>query len=386
MEDLNAVRVSVDVKTGDSGHLDGLTFAVKDNIALKGYVSGCGNPRWLDTHGVEGNSAPVIDLLLCHGAHLMAKTIMDELAYSLTGENIHYGTPTNPASPDRIPGGSSSGSASVVAGRIVDFAMGTDTAGSVRVPASYCGLYGIRFTHRLVSSMGIVPLATSLDTPGVLAANSSVFNKTVSVLLAGRPLNSVKPTKLVILKDAFDLTLSDSAKRLAPLIENLSKQFESVENDILDPSLWDELPTIFRQIQAFEAWRDLGSWIEASEPDFGPGVKQRFEIARAATWDEFQAGLTRQAEVSNLMNRRFGPDVVICMPTVPDVAPMRNEDESALEAFRAHSLKLLALSSLTGRPQVTIPQLTNDSSAPLGLSLLGANGSDQHLVDICRSN
>ena len=149
-----------------TGPLEGLTFAVKDNFDIKGHVTGAGNPDWLRSHEPAASTAPAVQMLLEAGASLVNKTIMDELAFSLNGENIHYGTPVNPAAPNRIPGGSSSGSASATAGRLVDFALGTDTSGSVRVPASYCGLFGIRTTHGAISTQGVVPLAPSFDTVG----------------------------------------------------------------------------------------------------------------------------------------------------------------------------------------------------------------------------
>lgn len=190
-----------------SGPLHGLRFALKDMYAIKGHRNACGNPTWYDTHSEATSTAPCVQQLLDAGAELVGITHMDELAYSLNGENHHFGTPVNHAAPDRIPGGSSSGSAvrssqnvlslcmlalaclcaqasvrcglcnwkpkrygtclqSAVAWGEVDFAIGSDTAGSIRVPASYQGLFGIRPTHGAVSLQDAVALAPGFDTCG----------------------------------------------------------------------------------------------------------------------------------------------------------------------------------------------------------------------------
>ena len=148
-----------------AGPLTGLTFAAKDIIAIEGVTPCFGNPTWLHTHFPAARDAHSISLLLHAGANLDGITITDELALSLTGENPHYGTPLNTLAPKRVPGGSSSGSAAAVAAGVVDFALGTDTAGSVRVPASNCGVYGIRTSPGAVSTDGIIPLARCFDTP-----------------------------------------------------------------------------------------------------------------------------------------------------------------------------------------------------------------------------
>ena len=161
------------VSGAPSGPLAGLTFAAKDNLDVLGFASGCGNPRWLETHPDPAPAhAPAVAALLNAGASLVGKTQMDELAWALTGENAHYGTPKNPAAPSRVPGGSSSGSAVAVAAGFCDVALGTDTAGSVRVPAGYCGIFGFRPTHGAVSLAGCVPLAPSFDVVGVFAAGA----------------------------------------------------------------------------------------------------------------------------------------------------------------------------------------------------------------------
>ena len=153
--------------------MQGLTFAAKDDLFdIAGYVTGCGNPDWARTHDPATKTASAIERQVSAGASLAGKTHTNELAYSLNGENHSYGTPINTLAPDRVPGGSSGGSASAVAAGLPDFALGTDTGGSVRVSASYCGLYGIRPDARSIAIDGCMPLAPDFDTVGWFARSA----------------------------------------------------------------------------------------------------------------------------------------------------------------------------------------------------------------------
>src|SRR5215208_4709289 len=193
----------------NDGPLRGLRFAVKDLIDVAGHATGCGNPTWLDSHPPAIVSAVCVEQLLAAGAQCEGKTITDEFAFSLLGENHHYGTPLNPAAHDRVPGGSSSGSASAVACGLVDFALGTDTGGSTRVPASNCGIWGFRPSHGFVSVAGVNPLAPSFDTVGVLAQSASVLAKVGLILSAGAPLSGNKPETIHLISEAFAVADTD---------------------------------------------------------------------------------------------------------------------------------------------------------------------------------
>src|SRR5437870_2254931 len=189
-----------------SGPLDGLRFAVKDLIDVAGHRTGCGNPTWLATHPPASVSAVCVEQLLAAGAQCEGKTVTDELAFSLLGENFHYGTPLNPAAPDRVPGGSSSGSASAVVCGLVDFAIGTDTGGSVRVPASNCGIWGWRPSHGLISVAGVMPFSPTLDTVGVFARSAELLQSVATELLAANTPAATEPTRRTIhlVREAFD--------------------------------------------------------------------------------------------------------------------------------------------------------------------------------------
>src|SRR6478609_9918870 len=201
----NAFVTTFNLSSTGSGPLDGLRFAVKDTIDIAGFKTGCGNPTWRDSHPAAVVNAVCVEQLLHAGARCIGKTISDELAFSLLGENHFYGTPLNAHAPDRVPGGSSSGSASAVACGLVDFALGTDTGGSIRVPASNCGIWGYRPSHDFVSVAGVNPLAPSFDTVGIFAKSADVLAKVALVLLAGAPLSASKPAKIYLIREAFDV-------------------------------------------------------------------------------------------------------------------------------------------------------------------------------------
>src|SRR5918992_3688700 len=169
------------------GPLAGLTFAAKDIFDVVGYVTGGGNPDWKATHEAATHTAWVVRVLLAAGATMVGKTITDEITRGIFGENAHYGTPLNPRAPGRVPGGSSSGSASAVAGELVDFALGSDTGGSVRASASFCGIYGLRPTHGRISLEGVRPLAASFDTAGWFARDAALMERVGAVLLSEEP-------------------------------------------------------------------------------------------------------------------------------------------------------------------------------------------------------
>ena len=378
--EVSAVRTQIDEKRADFGPLKGLTWAAKDNYDVSGYISGAGNPEWERTHPPAEQNAWVVDRLLDAGSRLVAKTIMDELAYSLTGENAHYGTPSNSAAPGRIPGGSSSGSAALVSSGDVDFAAGTDTAGSVRVPAAFCGVFGIRYTSGLLSEKGIVPLAQTFDVPGIMSKSPEILQRVSSVLASDKIQPDPNKHDLVILDDAFQLTSSKDRSAFADARKNAIEIFGIQRNVRFETGFWAELPEIFTAIQAFEVWRNHGDWVSRNRPDFGPGVVDRFAMAKEASWAGYIAGIARRNEVIAKADSVLGQSIII-MPTVPCVPPEVGAPAEAMQEFRMLALPLLALASLTGRPQLNIP-VTSLGGLPIGISLLGPRGSDLTLCNL----
>ncbi|MEM6667483.1 MAG: amidase, partial [Pseudomonadota bacterium] len=329
--------------------------------------------------------------LLNAGARFVGKTITDELAFSLNGKNAHYGTPVNTRAPNRIPGGSSSGSASAVAAGVVDFALGSDTGGSVRAPASYNGLYGIRPTHGRLPLDGCMPLAGSYDTPGWFARDANVFGRVARVLL-GADDAALSPKPVACLLGELVAQLDDPCRSaFGSALTRIMPGFASLEDTVLTTPDFetaepgdDALARVlraFRVTQGAENWATQGPRVETRQPDLGPGVKERFAFARDIPADLAAAADRDRALFKPHIASMVSPDRVLVLPTVPDVAPAIDMPHAELENFRNSALSFLCLSGLSGLPQFTLP-LGEAKGAPFGVSLIGPRGSDQALVEL----
>lgn len=362
-----------------TGPLAGLTFGVKDLFDVAGYPTGGGSPIVLAMSGIKTRTAPTVQKLLDAGAALAGKTVTDELAFSMNGDNAHFGAPINGAVPGRISGGSSSGSASAVSNSLCDFALGTDTGGSVRAPANHCGLVGLRPTHGRVSLEGALDLAPSLDTCGWFARDIGTFARVADVLLAADPAPPPTRPRLLRPTDVWALATPEAAEALQPALAQVEAALGTATPVEAALESFDAMYWHFRHIQGREAWMTDGPLIERFAPPLGPGVKERFAFSRGVTdaqVAEAQAFRTRfRAHLAALL----GHDGVLVMPTMPDIAPLRSDPESALEDYRNRSIRLLCLAGLAGFPQLSLPLARRDD-APLGLSLLGPAGSDRSLI------
>lgn len=384
----------------EGGPLSGTRFAAKDLFDVAGTRTGAGNPDWLARAPVASDHCPAVRALLDAGADLWGKTVTDELAFSLSGTNVHYGTPPNPRAPGRIPGGSSSGSASAVAAGSVDFALGTDTGGSVRVPASYCGVFGLRPSHGRVSTEGVVALAPSFDTVGVLARSGRMLAGAARALLAGAgpgpgasgapphgedgPAGAKEPRRLgrlVLARDLFALadpgaatSLTSAAKVLANALGfSVLEAYLGRQGEVLR---WRDA---FRAIQLYEVWQVHGSWVRERRPDFGPGVAGRFAAAAAARRDDAQRGRRVREEVSRVFAELLGEDALLVQPAAAGPAPSVETSPGAKDDLRARTLALTAAAGMAGAPVVTLPLATADG-LPTGLALAGLPGEDEALV------
>lgn len=368
----------IDVQTSKEGPLAGLTFAVKDFFDVAGQPTGAGSPEWLATHPVPTVSTPIYDRLLNAGGRMVGKTHTDELAWSLNGENAHYGTPINPAAPGRIPGGSSSGSAAATAGGLVDFAIGSDTGGSVRLPASYCGIYGIRTTHGRIPLDGAVPLAPSYDTAGWFARTPELMAEVGKVLLdSARAPRRVK--KVLISKDLFAAVDEKVRDLLQPSVDRLVRLVgDSEQVDVAGGELAAWRNT-FRVIQSEEAWAAQGEWIQATKPKLGPGVKERFAAAAVMDPAEIAAAHTMRKIIIDRVLSLLADDTVLVLPTAPGIAPLRNTPDATLDVFRARAIELLCASGHAGTPQVSLPVAKLDD-CPIGLSIMGGRNCDEDIL------
>jgi amidase len=362
-----------------SGPLAGLTFAAKDLFDVAGYPTGGGSPLVLALSGVKARTAPVVQALLDAGAHLVGKTHTDEFAFSLNGRNAHFGTPVNGAAPDRLPGGSSSGSAAAASNGLCDFALGTDTGGSVRAPASHCGLFGLRPTHGRVSLDGAIGLAPSFDTCGFFAPEGGTFRRVGEVLLGEDRAPLPERPRLLLAAGAFAALDGEVRGALAPLVKRIEDLFGQATLVEPAPEGVENLAGAFRVLQGREAWRLHGPLIERHHPPLGPGVAERFAFARSVTDEQVAQAEAVRARFRGRFADLLGQDGMLILPTMPDIAPLLDESEAALDVYRGRALRLLCLAGLSGVPQATMP-LGERLGAPLGLSILGPAGSDRSLV------
>jgi amidase len=360
------------------GSLLGLSFGVKDVFDIAGHRTGNGNPTFFAAHLPAQRTASAVTRLLAAGARMIGKTQCDEMAYSLNGENVHYGTPVNPKAKGRIPGGSSSGSAVAVSGGLVDFALGTDCGGSVRVPASYCGVYGLRTTHAAIACDGIVPLAASFDTVGFFAREARVMRAVGEVLLPAAP--PFAPKRLLVATDAVALADPMIASALAARVATLrSAVSEVVEVKVYtgDPADWSRA---FRILQGAEIWAQHGDFVRRFQPHFGPGVNERFAWASTIDPADVVSQALNREVVARHMAGLLGDDALMCLPTVPGIALKPNIPPLELEVFRARAFALLAIAGLARLPQISLPVATFQG-CPVGLSLIGPRGTDRGLLD-----
>ncbi|HUB16391.1 MAG TPA: amidase [Acetobacteraceae bacterium] len=360
-----------------SGRLSGLTFAVKDLFDLAGVVTTYGNPDWASTHLPATATAPVVVTLLQAGAYLAGKTKTHELAYGLTGENVWQGTPTNPAAPDRFPGGSSCGSAAAVAASLVDFALGSDTGGSVRIPASYCGLFGIRPTHGAVSLAGACPLAPSFDTCGWFTRSASLLAGVGEVLLAGPRSGPDGP--LLRPEEVWVNAQPEVAEALRPALEKLEQIRGRAVGVRIAPEGIDSFFDHFRTAQAEEAWAALGGWVEATRPRFGPGVGERFAAAKATDAAIAAPGRAFRRVLQSRIRPLLAGGAVMVYPTSPCIAPLLSASLSEQDAVRQATVGVTAIAGFCGLPEVTLPA-AQVRGAPVGLSLVAAPGFDRSLL------
>jgi len=390
----NAFVTTFDLPPTGSGPLDGLRFAVKDTIDVAGFKTGCGNPTWRDSHPAAVVHAVCVEQLLRVGAGCLGKTISDELAFSLLGENYFYGTPLNAHTPDRMPGGSSSGSASAVACGLVDFALGTDTGGSIRVPASNCGIWGFRPSHDFISVAGVNPLAPSFDTVGVLAQSADMLAKVGLVLLAGAPVSASKPATIHVIREAFALADTDVQETLSEPLRQLRELFgAAVRESSLQELVTDDAGHSFATwadtfcvIQWAEIKSCLGAWIANARPEFGPEIAANFQLANQLDIERVAEAMQRRELYFRSLHEFLGPDDLLCIPTTPALAPRKGDPprrSSSGSGYYPRTLSLASVAAMGRLPQVSLPVADADG-VPVGLSLVARHGQDSFLLEVAK--
>ncbi|MFC5468003.1 amidase [Cohnella suwonensis] len=375
------IREDVSVDPSGEGDLDGLTFAVKDVFEIRGHANAAGNPDWFRTHGAAIRNAPAVDNVLKKGARLKGVTHTDEMMFSLNGENLHYGTPVNPRAPGRIPGGSSSGSAVAAAAGLVDFALGTDTGGSVRVPSSYCGVYGFRPTHGIVPIEGVIPLAPSFDTVGWMALDAKVMRDVGRALLPEFREGQTAPfTRFFFAREAWELIDEACREALSKAVSGIAVEGGHSEWISLSPEGLPAWFGTFRTIQGYEIWQTHGEWIEREHPVFGPDIAQRFAWTRTLQREDYERENAARQKIRTKVEELLGSGGLLVIPTAPYGAPRIGLAGEESDRIRTKVMQLSCLAGLTGLPQVTIP-VAGEKGIPFGLSLIAGSGQDIRLLE-----
>lgn len=384
-DDLGAFLAHCDkvIEGAEDRLLSGLTLAVKDIFDVEGCRTGCGNPDWLRTHEPADKSAPVVEKLIAAGATMIGKTVTEEMAYSLIGENAHYGAPVNVNAPGRVAGGSSSGSAAAVAAGDAHLALGSDTGGSVRIPASFCGIYGLRPTHGRIPLDGVMPLAASYDTIGWFARDPAVMSGVGHILFADWQEPEIL-TRLYVPEDLWALADEAVQAALAPALDALARivnppisMLAAEDYDI------DNMYEAYLVLQGREAWETHRDWIGAVNPTFGPGVAERFEFTAGITDDEVARWGKWRTRLARRINDILDVGAVMAIPTSPCIALFRGESPEKRTDARRRILTTTGLAGHAGLPQINIPYGTVDG-APTGLSIVGRKGGDEVLLDLAR--
>jgi amidase len=374
-------RVRLEGRAG--GPLWGLTFAAKDLFDVAGAATGGGNHDWPTGRAIPQKHAWAVQTLLDAGATLVGKTVTDEVSLGILGENAFDGTPRNVRAPGRVPGGSSSGSAAAVAAGLCDTALGTDTGGSVRVPASFCGLYGIRPTHGRIDTTGMLPQAPSSDTTGWFARDAGTFAK-VSTVMLGEPIPASLPSRLLVAVDAFGFADPEVAEALRPMVARLSAIVGSSCEEIMAPqglSVWARAQ---RSLQPVEAHATFREWLDRSNPRLAFSVAKSLVMGSMTPQaDQVWAALMRQ-EARARLRHLLPVGTILCLPTTPFPAPPTGQPLSVLDPLRDRITCLCAQGGLAGHPQVSLPGATVDG-LPVGLSIIGSRGSDAALVAVARA-
>ena len=359
------------------GLLKGLNFLVKDMCNVKGFKTSCGNPDFFDICKPANDYAPFLKGILNEGAKLNGITICDEFFYSLIGENGHYGTPINFNAPNCVPGGSSSGSAAALTGNLYDFSIGSDTGGSVRIPASFCGLIGMRPTHNRIITTGVYPMAPSFDTIGWFANNKEIFQKVGNVLLNKVQKSDINFKEYVIAEDLLELCDAEVKDSFSNYIK---VNLPPINKTRLSQYSKTVIADNFRIIQASEVKENIIPWIEKNQPNISPEIKNRIDMASKITDIEVSKAKKFREKLMYEIEKSLPEGTIAIFPTAPFSAPKSGLDDETLGSFRKRLMELTSVTGMTSRPQITIPKL-KDKSGPVGLSLLGWKYSDEILLN-----
>ena len=368
---------TTDIQITQTGLLSNLNFVVKDMCKIKNHKTSCGNPDFYQKCKVASDFAPFLKDILEAGATLKGITICDEFFYSLIGENGHYGTPTNLNAPGCVPGGSSSGSAAALTTNLYDFSLGSDTGGSVRVPASFCGLFGIRPTHNRISTEDVYPMAPSFDTLGWFARDIDIFKKIGSVLINLNEKTEFSFKEFVIAEDILELASPEIVK----LFNNyINDKFPEIKKIRLSKHNKEEIADNFRILQGGEIKENIIPWILENKPKISPEISARIEMAKKITNDQINEALNFRTTLIEEIDKSLPKGVIALFPTTPFSSPKCGQSDEQLALYRKKLLEFTSIAGMISRPQISMPKF-RDNTGPIGISLLGWKYSDEILLE-----
>ncbi|KAF7822244.1 Translocon at the outer membrane of chloroplasts 64 [Senna tora] len=384
--------------------LTGLTFAVSDVFDIDGHVTTFGHPDWERTHESASQTSAAVSSLVEGGATCIGRTVVDELAYGISGENKHYGTPTNPAIPDRVPGGSSSGAAVSVAANLVDFSLGLDTVGGVRVPAGFCGILGFRPSYGAVSHMGIIPVSTSLDTVGWFAKDPNILRRVGNILLQASFVQR-NPRQIIIADDCFQhlnvpldkssqvviksteklfgrqvlkhMNLADYLSSKVPSLKEIPNQKANGE---LKASSLILLANVMQILERHEFKLKHEEWLNTVKPTLHPAISAQLHENCELSDVDIENCKSVRNEMRAAINSLLKDEGVLVIPTVADPPAKLGGKETLSEDYRSRAYSLLSIASISGCCQVTIP-LGFHEKCPVSVSLIARHGGDRFLLD-----
>ncbi|KAL0696984.1 hypothetical protein Bca4012_064164 [Brassica carinata] len=385
--------------------LTALSFAVSDLFDVKGYVSGFGHPDWIRTHEAAALTSHVVSVLVEGGATCVGKTVVDEFAFSISGETKHYDTPTNPAAPAHIPGGACSGAAVAVAAKLVDFALGIDTVGGVRVPAGYCGVLGFRSSQGIVSNAGIIPVSSSLDAVGWFARDPNTLRRVGHVILQLPFAAQRNPRQIILADDYLQLSkipvdrisqvVIKSAEKLfgrqALKHENLEKYFEakvpSLKEFFREKASGDSklttsmlLANVMQLLQRHEFLQNHGDWISTANPSIDPAIYSQLCKTPELTDEEIENLNAVRNQMRIAIGSLLKDDGILVIPTMPSVPPKLGSKEIMSEDYQNRASTLLCVASISGCCQVTVP-IGQHEKCPVSVSFIARHGGDRFLLD-----
>ena len=366
-----------DINLINLGPLSDLTFVVKDMCEIKGFKSSCGNPDFYEKCEVASDFAPFLKNILNKGATLKGITICDEFFYSLIGENGHYGTPANLNAPGCVPGGSSSGSAAALTTNLYDFSIGSDTGGSVRVPASFCGLLGIRPTHNRINTKGVYPMAPTFDTIGWFAKDIKTFKKIGFTVLNHKDKTKNSFKDFVIAEDILEL----ANPNIIHLFNNyINNSFPEIKKIRLSKQTKDVIADNFRILQGGEIVENVIPWILKNKPKISPEINNRIEMAIKITKDEINQAVKFRENLKKEIELTLPEGLIALFPTTPFSSPKCGQSDEQLSSYRKKLMEFTSIAGMTSRPQISIPKF-KDNTGPIGISLLGWRYSDEVLLE-----